>query len=42
MQGYWTFKALQAPLTEGKLLFLAKAFHLNKKNIFLLAPNLSF
>jgi hypothetical protein len=31
MQGYWTFKPLQAPLTEGKFIFLAKDFHLSKK-----------
>jgi hypothetical protein len=28
--GYWTFKPLQAPLTEGKLIFLAKAFSLSR------------
>jgi hypothetical protein len=33
MQSYWTFKSLQLPLTEGKLIFLAKAFHLSKKII---------
>jgi hypothetical protein len=40
MQDYWMVKPLQAPLTKGKLIFLAKAFHLSKKS-FLLAPNLS-
>jgi hypothetical protein len=34
MQGYWTLKPLQTPLTEGKLIFLAKAFHLSKKHYF--------
>jgi hypothetical protein len=34
MQGYCTFKPLQALLTESKLIFLAEAFHLSKKHYF--------
>jgi hypothetical protein len=33
MQGYWTFKPLQSPLTEGRLKFLTEAFHLSFKKI---------
>jgi hypothetical protein len=35
-------KPFLVPLTEGKLIFLAKALYLSKDKLFLLAPNLSF
>jgi hypothetical protein len=41
-QGYWTFKPLKAPLTEGKLIFLAKGFHLSKKQTIFASSKLTF
>jgi hypothetical protein len=36
------FNPLQAPLTEGKLIFLAKAFYLSKKQIIFAGSKLNF
>jgi hypothetical protein len=41
-QVYWTFKPLQAPLTEGKLIFFAKVSHLSKKQIIFAGSKLIF
>jgi hypothetical protein len=42
MQGYWTFKPLQVPLTEGKLIFLANTFYLSKNHIIFADSKLIF